>query len=130
MRGTLQAGLVILAVREQGLTCEGLHREALVLALPERHPLAAKTDVEISDLHEFPLVLIRGDIEPRFGEDLNRIFGVARIRPRVFPEATTQAEALELGSDGATAALTMPSPHYPLRASIGIRRFIDQFLTP
>jgi DNA-binding transcriptional LysR family regulator len=37
MRGKLQAGLVILPVREEGLTCEGLYREPLVLALPERH---------------------------------------------------------------------------------------------
>src|SRR5882762_9657503 len=66
MRGTLQAGLVILPGREQGWICEGLYREALVLALPERHPLVAKTDIEVSDLHELPLVLIRGDIEPRF----------------------------------------------------------------
>ncbi len=129
MRGTLQAGLVIVPVREQGLTCEGLHREALVLALPERHPLAAKTDIEISDLHELPLVLIRGDIEPRFGEDLNRIFGVARIRPRVFHEATTQAEALELVSEGATAALIMPAAQYPARDRIVFRRFVDEFLT-
>ena len=129
MRGTLQAALVILPVREQGLTCEGLCREALVLALPERHPLVAKTDVEISDLHELPLVLIRGDIEPRFGEDLNRIFGVARIRPRLFHEATTQAEALELVSEGATAALIMPSAQYPVRDRIVFRRFVDEFLT-
>jgi len=129
MRGTLQAALVILPVREQGLTCEGLCREALVLALPERHPLVAKTDVEISDLHELPLVLIRGDIEPRFGEDLNRIFGVARIRPRVFHETTTQAEALELVSEGATAALIMPSAQYPVRDRIVFRRFVDEFLT-
>ena len=129
MRGRLQAGLVILPVREQGLTCEGLYREALVLALPEGHPLAAKTDIEITDLHELPLVIIRGDIEPRFGEDLNRIFGVARIRPRIFHEATTQAEALELVSEGTTAALTMPSAQYPTRDRIVFRRFVDEFLT-
>ncbi len=111
------------------MTCEGLYREALVLALPERHPLAAKTDIEISDLHELPVVLIRGDIEPRFGEDLNRIFGVARICPRVFHEATTQAEALELVSEGATAALTMPSAQYPVRDRVVFRRFLDEFLT-
>jgi DNA-binding transcriptional LysR family regulator len=129
MRGRLQAGLVILPVREQGLTCEGLYREALVLALPERHPLAAKSDIEITDLHELPLVIIRGDIEPRFGEDLNRIFGVARIRPRIFHEATTHAEALELVSEGTTAALTIPSAQYPVRDRIVFRRFVDEFLT-
>jgi hypothetical protein len=56
--------------------------------MPEGHPLTAKTAIEIPDLHELPLAIIRGDIAPRFGEDLNRIFGVARVRPRIFHEAT------------------------------------------
>jgi LysR family hca operon transcriptional activator len=129
MRGKLQAGLVILPIREEGLTCEGLYREPLVLALPERHPLAAKAAIEITDLHELPLVIMRGDIEPRFGEDLNRIFGVARIRPRIFHEATTQAEALELVAEGSVAALTMPSAQYPVRERVLFRRFTDEFLT-
>ena len=129
MRGKLQAGLVILPIREEGLTCVGLYREALVLALPEGHPLAAKAEIEITDLHELPLVIIRGDIEPRFGEDLNRIFAVARVRPRIFHEATTQAEALELVSEGSVAALTMPSAQYPVRERVLFRRFIDEFLT-
>jgi DNA-binding transcriptional LysR family regulator len=129
MRGKLQASLVILPVREEGLTCDGLFREALVLALPERHPLTDKAAIEIADLHGLPLVIMRGDIEPRFGEDLRRIFGVARIRPRIFQEATTQAEALELVSEGGVAALTMPSAQYPIRERIVFRPFVDEFLT-
>ena len=129
MRGKLQASLVILPVREEGLICDGLFRQALVLALPERHPLTDKAAIEIADLHELPLVIMRGDIEPRFGEDLRRIFGVARIRPRIFQEATTQAEALELVSEGGVAALTMPSAQYPMRERIVFRPFVDEFLT-
>jgi DNA-binding transcriptional LysR family regulator len=129
IRGKLQAGLVILPIREEGLASEGLYKEALVLALPERHPLTAKAAIEITDLHELPLVIMRGDIEPRFGEDLNRIFAVARVRPRISHEATTQAEALELVSDGSVAALTMPSAQYPFRERIVFRRFVDEFLT-
>jgi DNA-binding transcriptional LysR family regulator len=52
MRGTLQVGLVILPIRQQGLVCEGLFRERLVLALPEHHPLAAKSAIEITDLDD------------------------------------------------------------------------------
>jgi DNA-binding transcriptional LysR family regulator len=129
MRGKLQAGLVILPVREGGLTCEGLYREPLVLALPERHPLSVKAALDIADLHEVPLVIISGDIEPRFGEDLSRIFGVARIRPCIFHKATTQAELLELVSEGSVVALTMPSAQYPVRDRIVFRRFVDEFLT-
>jgi len=47
----------------------------------------------------------------------------------VFHEATTQAEALELVSEGDTAALTMPSAQYPVRDRIVFRRFVDEFLT-
>jgi DNA-binding transcriptional LysR family regulator len=129
LRGQLQAGIVILPIRDQGLTCEPLFKQALVLALPERHRLAQKTAIEISDLHELPLVTIRGDIEPRFGPDLHRIFGLARIKPHVFQQATTQAEAVELVSEGQLSALTLPSAQYPARDKVTFRQFADELLT-
>src|SRR5258708_4974711 len=112
MRGKLQAGLVILPIREEGLTSEGFHRQALVLALPEHHSLAGKAVVELSDLDRLPLVVLRGDLEPRFGQDLKRIFGVARVQPRLFFEATTQREALGVCCGGGVAAFAVPSPRY------------------
>ena len=129
MRGRLQAGLVILPVRDEGLTTDGLFRESLLLALPEDHSLAAKNVIEVADLDEFPLAILRGDIEPRFGEDLAWIFRLARVRPRIFHEATTQTEALELVAEGSVAALTMPSAEYPPRERIVFRKFADDFLT-
>lgn len=129
MRGKLQAGLVVLPLRELGLTSDGLFRQSLVLAVPEFHPLASKAAVEITDLDELPLATMRGDIEPRFGEDLKRIFSIARVHPRIFHEATTQTEALELVSDGSGAALTMPSAQYPVRERVVFRKFADDFLT-
>ena len=42
MRGRLQAGLVNLPPRENRVTFEGLHREALILALPQQHALTTK----------------------------------------------------------------------------------------
>jgi len=129
MRGRLQAGLVILPVREEGLASERLYREALVLALPEHHTLASKSTVEISDLDRLPLVILRGDIEPRFREDLKRIFAVARVQPRILTEATTQAEAVGLVASEGIAALTMPSAKYPPHDGIVFREFADGFLT-
>jgi DNA-binding transcriptional LysR family regulator len=129
MRGNLQAGLVILPVREAGLVWQGLHREALILALPAGHRLAGKAEVEMTELDEMPLVTMRGDMEPRFGEDLNRIFGLTRIRPDIFHEVTTQAEALELVLENGVAALLMPSAQYPAREGIVFRRFFHEFLT-
>ncbi len=130
VRGTLHAGLVILPIREQALVSEGLYREALVLALPVGHPLATKDTVQITDLDEIPLATIRGDIEPRFGEDLNRIFGVARVRARIAQQATTQAEVLELVLEtGFLAGLIMPWAQHPAREGIVFRRLVDEFLT-
>ncbi len=129
LRGELQAGILILPVREHGLTCEPLYKQALVLALPEVHRLAQKAAVDITDLHDLPLVTLRGDIEPRFGQDLKRLFGVARIKPQVLYEVTTQAEALELVAEGNVGALTMPSARYPQREGIVFRGFVDELLT-
>jgi DNA-binding transcriptional LysR family regulator len=130
VRGTLQAGLVILPLREEALTSEGLYREPLVLALPRGHPLVTKETVQITDLDEIPLATIRGDIEPRFGEDLHRIFSVARVRPRIAQHATTQTELLELVVEsGFLAGLTMLSAQYPGRDGIVFRRLVDEFLT-
>jgi len=129
MRGTLQAGLVLSPLRQPGLTCEGLYREPLVLALPEGHALMNKPVIGLTDLHELPLVTIRRDIEPRFGEDLNRVFAVAHIRRNTFHEATTYAEALELVSENGVASLTLPWVQGPEREGIVFRSFADEFLT-
>jgi DNA-binding transcriptional LysR family regulator len=116
-------------MRGNGLTSEGLYREALVLALPERHPLTGKAEIEITDLHELPLVMIRSDIEPRFGDDLARVFRMARIRPRILHETTTQAEALEFAAEVGAAVLTIPSARYPGHTKIVFRSFVDELLT-
>src|SRR5262249_34741979 len=46
MRGKLQAGLVILPVREVRLTTLAFHRQAMFLALPEKEPLAQESTIE------------------------------------------------------------------------------------
>src|SRR5262249_15411069 len=129
LRGKLAAGIVVLPVPQDGLTCDGLYRERLLLALPERHPLASKSEIEMEDLNRLPLVTIRGDIEPRFGEALTRIFASTRTIPRIFNEATTQAEALSIVLEGTAAALVLPSAQHPKPTTIEFRRFADDLLT-
>lgn len=129
MRGRLQAGLVILPATEERVKFEPLHRERLLLALPEQHRLTTKKHIEITDLHELPLVKIRGDIEPRFGLSLKRLFGLIRVRPRLLHEATNQSEALELVKQDGVAALTTPSATNANRGDVVFRRFSDEILT-
>jgi DNA-binding transcriptional LysR family regulator len=72
IRGRLDAGLVMLPASENRLTFKVLHRERLILALPNQHPLTRKRHIEVTDLDQLPLVKIRSDIEPRFGNSLKR----------------------------------------------------------
>lgn len=128
MQGKLQAGLVILPPRENRVTFECLNRERLILALPKEHALTTKKHIEITDLHELPLVKIRGDIEPRFGESLSRLLALIRVRPRIFHEATNQGEALELVSQDGVAALTTLAAQHPPNDGIVFRKFYDDIL--
>jgi len=129
LSGSLQAGLVILPVQEAGLNCHPLHRETLVLGLPTHHPLAVKPQIDTADLHEVPLVMIRSDFEPRFGEHVSRVFRAARIRGRVVHQATTQSEALQFASHNGMAALLMASAQHFVHEGIVFRRFADDFLS-
>ncbi len=125
IRGRIQAGLVMLPVTEDRVKFEGLHRELMVLALPKQHPLTTKKHIEITDLHELPLVKIRGDIEPQFGGYLKRVFALIRVRPRIFHETTTQAEALDVVTQDGVAALTTPIGQ---KDGIVFRKFRDEIL--
>jgi hypothetical protein len=97
--------------------------------MPRDHELATKKHVEVTDLDRLPLVKIRGDIEPRFGTSLKRLFALIRIQPKIFYEATTQAEALELVKQDGVAALTTPAALHTANDQILFRKFLDEILT-
>ena len=125
----LDAGIVILPAIEDRVAFEPLYRERLILALPKQHSLAKKEHIEVTDLHELPLVKIRGDIEPRFGRSLQRLFSLIRVRPRFFHETTTQSEALGLVSTDGVAAITTPVAVQPHNDGVVFRNFADEILT-
>jgi len=129
IRGRIDAGLVMLPASEDRVTFKVLHRERLILALPNQHPLTKKKHIEVTDLHQLPLVKIRGDIEPRFGNSLKRLFAIIRVRPQIFHEVTTQSEALEIVSHEGIAAITTPAALPPASDQIVFRRFLDEILT-
>jgi LysR family cyn operon transcriptional activator len=129
IRGRLDAGLVMLPAIETRLTFRVFHQDRLILALPTEHPLTRKKIIEVTDLHQLPLVKIRGDIEPRFGNSLKRLFAVIRVQPQIFHEVTTQSEALEIASQDGVAAITTPAALPAASDRIVFRRFLDEILT-
>ena len=128
-RGRIHAALVILPVIEDRVTFEPLHRDRLVLALPREHLLTKKKHLEVTDLHELPLVKMRGDIEPRFGTSWKRLFNLIRVQPRIFHEATTQSEALQIVAQDGVAAITTPAAQHATNDRIIFRKFEDEILT-
>lgn len=56
--GELDVGVLALPVELNGLESRELFREAFMVALPERHPLAARETLRIADLEEETLLLL------------------------------------------------------------------------
>ena len=56
--GALDVGILALPVEMQGLESRELYREPFLVALPERHPLAAQDTVRVADLKGETLLLL------------------------------------------------------------------------
>jgi LysR family hydrogen peroxide-inducible transcriptional activator len=56
--GELDVGVLALPVALEGLECRELYREDFLLAVPERHPLAARERVRVADLKDETLLLL------------------------------------------------------------------------
>ena len=56
--GELDVGILALPVELEGLEARELYREEFVLAVPERHPLAARERVRVAELRDETLLLL------------------------------------------------------------------------
>lgn len=80
--GLLDIGLLRPPVLRPGLRAELLGAEALLLAVPQEHPLAGRASVPIAALDGEPFINY-APFESRYFHDLlQRAFAAARIRPR------------------------------------------------
>ncbi len=92
LRGEADIGLCTADGASEGLHAEVLLRDALMLACPADHPLAARGEVRWSDLLEWPLILLRSGSGTRslidkalarWGSALQPAFEVANISTAV-----------------------------------------------
>src|SRR6266699_1515058 len=98
--------------------------------MPEGHPLTAtKPQLKSPICTNYHSRSFAGTIEPRFGEDLNRIFVVARVRPRIFHEATLKFVVLMVKLTPMNASLPMLVAVLvnlgPRRISAQMRKFVS-----
>jgi DNA-binding transcriptional LysR family regulator len=113
LAGELDVGIMALPIRDERLHVEKLFSEPLVMALPPKHRLAARTEVRLADVVEEPFILLadvhcfgdqvlsfcrRGGLEPRVvcrGEQIATLLAMVATGEgvSVVPEMAATADA-------------------------------------
>ncbi|WP_439622890.1 LysR family transcriptional regulator [Gemmata sp.] len=81
LSGDLDVGLMALPIRDDRLHVEKLFTEPLVVALPPKHRLAAKTEVKLGDVVDEPFILL--DDVHCFGDQVLSFCHRGGLEPRV-----------------------------------------------
>ena len=105
-RGEIQVGILRPLRVSSRLVIEELGREHLVVALPRGHRLAAKKQLQISDLRDEPLVFFRRDYAPAVYDRIMGMFHREGQLPHVAQEAGEQHTILGLVAAGLGYSIT------------------------
>jgi DNA-binding transcriptional LysR family regulator len=79
--GMIDIAFVRRAAARPGLDYELISREPLLVALPEKHPLAAKREIAIADLDQQPFVMYSRDEGGYFYDCIAGLFSLAGVSP-------------------------------------------------
>ena len=80
--GRIQVGILRPPVDDAGLVVESIRSESLVVAMPERHPLARRARVRLADLHGDAMILFPRDSSPSRYDMLVDVCRYAGFAPR------------------------------------------------
>jgi len=108
-RGRIELGFVCAPVASEGLAERVLAHEGLVLALPERHPLASRRKVRAIDLEGLPFVRVRPDVEPGWAGTASAALRRHGVSPEVVQETDGKIAQLGLVAAGIGCALVSES---------------------
>ncbi|MEU6118811.1 LysR substrate-binding domain-containing protein [Streptomyces sp. NPDC047117] len=106
--GSLDIGFVALPVR-RGITARVVRMERLMLALPDSHPLAERTEVHVSELAGEPIVTFPRSRESAVREAMVQACHDAGFVPRITQEAPDSYNMLALVGAGVGAAVVVES---------------------
>lgn len=81
LAGELDVGIMALPIRDERLHVEKLFTEALVVALPAKHRLAAKSEVKLADIVDEPFILL--DDMHCFGDQVLSLCRRGGLEPKV-----------------------------------------------
>lgn len=110
-------------------SCYVLKDSRLMLFVHKSHPLARRSEVDLKDLDDEPLVLFTD----QFGQTqyLRRLFAACQIHPRILHQTTQVFTILEyIRSEGAAGFLTEEiAQQEPDLHAISVRQFRPAFIT-
>ncbi|KAM3099093.1 LysR substrate-binding domain-containing protein [Phormidesmis sp. 146-12] len=122
----IDVGIVRSAISEPGLSAECLLPESLVLALPEKHPLSAQTQVSLSSLADEFFILFPAKLGPLFYEQIIRSCQQAGFRPKVAQEAVQMQTIIGLVAAGLGIAIVPASMQNFHRSGVIYRPLQEQ----
>ncbi len=127
--GKIHLGLARPSIEEPGLVRETITREPFVVALPAAHVLAARADLDLSELADEPFILFPTLPKPSYGDTVLQVCAEAGFVPYLAQEVREMQTAISLVSAGMGIAL-VPAPvqnmqragvaYRPLRAPLAV----------
>lgn len=127
--GAIDVGFVRGPLDDPALVAECVRREALVVALPAAHPLAARKRVALASLAREPFVLFPRQRGPAFFDELMALCRAAGFTPRVVQEAP-QLDVISLVAAGFGVSIFPSSIRNVIREGLAIRALIAGAGTP
>ena len=103
--GSLDAALIGLPARAEGLQVEALFDDPLMACMPSGHPLARKRSLPLAGLQEDRLFWFARRLNPTFHDYCERIFKTLGYAPERLPEPPDHAALLGLVAAGQGVAL-------------------------
>ena len=119
--GRIQVGFLRPPVDETELAVESIQREALVVGLSERHPLARRARVRVADLMADPMIFFPRTAAPGYYDALVGVCRDAGFTPRVAHETTSIQTNLGLVAAGFGVTLLPASIRNLQRAGVVYR---------
>jgi DNA-binding transcriptional LysR family regulator len=122
VNGRLDVGFVLPPIPEPALESVPILREPLVLALPDRHPLAHSVgSVRLSSLAQTPFILFPRHMAPGLYDDIVSFCRAAGFSPQVEQEAVQMQTIVSLVSAELGAALIPQSMRNLQRTGVAYR---------
>ena len=125
LRGRLDAAIISLPARTEGLVVTELHEEALWVCLASQHPLARRRRLSLQDIGHEPLFWFARRQNPVYYDHCQKIFAQQRFSPPRLPEPQDQAVLLAQVADGLGVALVPASLRSTRRRGVVFRPLVE-----